>query len=80
MTDEWAESSEVDQSFGIKLTSLNQIKTKDAIILAVGHDEYKNFNDSDWEMLLKPNGIIIDIKSIYRSENFSKTNFTYWSL
>ena len=80
VTDEWAESSEVDQSFGIKLTSLNQIKQKDAIILAVGHDEYKNFNDSDWEMLLKPNGIIIDIKSIYRSENFSKTNFTYWSL
>ena len=71
ITDEWADNKEVRSEFGVGLKSLNDIKNQDAIILAVGHKEYSNFNRSDWMKMLKPKGVLIDIKSLYNKETFS---------
>ena len=80
ITDEWADNKEVRSEFGVGLKSLNDIKNQDAIILAVGHKEYSNFNRSDWMKMLKPKGVLIDIKSLYNKETFSNEKIRHWRL
>ncbi len=49
----------------------------DAIIIAVSHREYLHFDENYFASLLTENGIVVDIKGIYRNK-INKLN--YWSL
>ncbi len=67
--DPWADSNRVEMEYGIKVTShLSPLTSNlspltshlyDAVILAVAHDEFKSL---DVKSLLKPNGVIYDVK------------------
>ena len=63
-----------------KTPKSSQIKNQDSIILAVAHKEYKRIKSEDWERLLKPNGVIVDIKSIFERDHFSNLSYRYWAL
>ena len=80
VSDPQAIRKEARDQLGIDLIPLNRIKDQDAIILAVCHAEYFHFKKEDWNRMLKDNGIIIDVKSIFSKKEFSKTKFSYWSL
>ena len=80
VADECADKNEALKHFNIELQPLNKIKNMDSLIIAVAHDAYKDFKIKKWNDLLATNGVIIDVKSIYESDTFSKTNFTYWRL
>ena len=71
---------EAEEQFGIKLQKISQIKKQDSIILAVAHKEYMSIKSEDWERLLKPNGVVIDIKSIFEKDHFSNLSYRYWAL
>ena len=55
-----ADVSEVEQEFGIKLIGWSELEKKhyDVIVVAVGHDDYRNER-------LPAHDILIDVKSIY---------------
>lgn len=80
ITDPHAEKKDALNQYDIKILSINQIKKMDAIIIAVSHDEYLNFNSNDWSKMLRSNGVVIDVKGIYDANYFSKTKITYWRL
>ena len=80
VTDSWVVDEDVRKNLDINLISVNDIRHQDAIIIAVAHSEYCNFEISDWEKMLKPNGVIIDVKSIYNFKMFHNTSLSYWSL
>ncbi len=80
IVDNWVIKKDVKNNLNIDLLSISQITKQDAIIIAVGHREYCNFRLEDWRKMLKPNGVIIDVKSLYDSKMFSNTSFSYWSL
>ena len=71
---------EAEEHFGIKLQKISKIKKQDAIILAVNHKEYSKLSLEDWKRFLKPNGIVIDIKSIFNKDYFSAFKYRYWAL
>ena len=71
---------EAKSQYGIELQKIEEIKKQDAIILAVAHKEYLNLSSKHWEKMLNPNGIIIDIKSVFKKDYFSKMRYRYWSL
>ena len=74
--DPWADSAEVFHEYKIKMCEVLHTEY-DAIILAVGHQE---FVQEDYEVnknLLKKDGILIDLKSIIKIDDPS---ITYWSL
>ena len=75
-----ANEKEAKDQFDIDLVHIDKVKNQDAIILAVSHEEYRSFNLKDWSNMLKPDGIIIDVKSIYNEKDFSETSFAHWSL
>ena len=75
-----ASKNEVKEKLNFNLLKLNSIEKKDAIVVAVGHQQYINLKKEDWEKMLKPGGVLIDVKSILSDNILDLTNFRYWSL
>ena len=78
--DSWVLEKDVKANLNLNLISINNIVKQDAIIIAVGHQEYCKYTLRDWAKMIKPNGIIVDVKSICNAKMFSKTSISYWSL
>ena len=76
VADPWADAEEVFHEYKIKM--IDQINKKyDALILAVGHQDFISETADVNINLLKKDGIIIDLKSIIQTKDPS---VTYWSL
>ena len=74
--DPHADMAEVKHEYGLDMKP--QIGTGyDAIILAVAHDEFKNYSEDDLLKLTNPNALFADLKGIYRNKLKS---LKYWSL
>ena len=71
---------EAKDQFDIELQDINEIKKQDAVIIAVSHSEYINFSEDKWRKILRPRGVVIDVKSIFNKNFFTKLNFKYWAL
>jgi UDP-N-acetyl-D-glucosamine/UDP-N-acetyl-D-galactosamine dehydrogenase len=80
VNDEWADKKEAMQLFNLDLLNLNEIRNMDSIIVAVAHKQYTCFKLKEFGGMLKPGGIIIDIKSIFDPKLFEKRKYRYWSL
>ena len=73
-------SVEVEQQHHIGLQSLRDIKTADGLILAVAHGVFLQNPRTLVKQLLKPTGVLIDIKSAFTSAVVSDDAQRYWSL
>ena len=80
VSDEYAKKDDALNQYGISLCEINEINSFDSIIIAVAHDKYTVLEISDWKKLLNPNGVIIDVKSVYELGKFSKTTLNHWRL
>ncbi len=76
VTDPLADSEEVKKEYGFELTQ-NLRNDYDAVIVAVNHKEYVDRDESYFEQMMAEDGILADIKGIYRGK-FNRIN--YWSL
>jgi UDP-N-acetyl-D-glucosamine/UDP-N-acetyl-D-galactosamine dehydrogenase len=74
--DPGASPEEVRHEYGITLKSEPSGKY-DAVIVAVPHKEYKDLDEDYLRNLLNENGILVDLKGLYRGRIKS---LTYWSL
>jgi UDP-N-acetyl-D-glucosamine/UDP-N-acetyl-D-galactosamine dehydrogenase len=76
VTDPHADSAEVKHEYGYDLTP--EMKGPyDAIIVAVNHSEYANKDEAWFKGMLKPKGVLVDLKGVFRKKI---KNITYWSL
>ena len=58
---------EAHEHYGLDLISdLSGMSAMDAIVGAVAHDDYRRFADADFGRLLKPGGLVADIKGLWR--------------
>ena len=80
ITDSCVIPKDAKDTYGIELQEIDNITNQDAIIIAVAHDSYKNLSLEFWEKILNENGLIIDIKSIFKDKNSILNRFKYWSL
>lgn len=64
--DPWLEPEDVNMLNleGVIDNPLMSAKKYDAIIVAVGHDQFMNLNTDDYDFLSGKNGVIIDVKNI----------------
>lgn len=76
VTDPNANSEELQHEYGFGLIE-NPNGNYDAIIVAVNHREYLGLTESDFKKHLKPDGLFIDVKGIYRGKI---STLKYWSL
>ena len=65
ISDPCVDIEEANQKFGNRIFKEIQEEYRyDAIIVAVGHDNYKKISVEKWRSLIKENGIIFDLKGI----------------
>ena len=75
--DPHADSAEMQHEYGIGLTTALRADY-DAIIMAVNHHEYMQYNEAYFKTLLKDGkGVFVDVKGIYRGQI---SDLEYWSL
>ena len=82
VVDPIADKLEAKKEYGIELENPKDIKNMDAIIVAVGHKEYRDMDVKDLhkyynEVYSKP--LLIDVKSIFNKEEAEK-EYDYWRL
>tara|TARA_X000000368_G_C22999892_1_gene698495 strand:- start:237 stop:1529 length:1293 start_codon:yes stop_codon:yes gene_type:complete len=64
--DPWADENEVMEQFGVKLTSFTKSAPLDSLMVAVGHNEYRNLEPSQLiEFCKGEKPVLADIKSLY---------------
>lgn len=81
VTDCFADKEEVEREYGIQLKNANDMINLDAIIIAVGHEEYKNKELSEYmELFGDGKGLFIDIKGIFNKNIIENKEIVYWSL
>jgi len=74
--DPYASDDEFHHEYGLHIQSKAEGQY-DAVIITVPHKEYLNMNENSFKELTGGNGIVVDIKGLYRNQI---TNLTYWSL
>lgn len=60
-----AEKDELNQHHGIEAVSYANLEPADVVIIAVAHKEFVDLSKDDFKKLMKPNSVLIDVKSIY---------------
>ena len=71
-----ASSEELKHEYGFELVA-EVGKGYDAIVVAVNHQEYKNFTEADFKKMCSEKAIIVDLKGILRGKI---KDLNYWSL
>ncbi|RRD37161.1 nucleotide sugar dehydrogenase [Fusobacterium nucleatum] len=82
VVDPIADKNEAKREYNVELEKIEDIKNLDAIILAVGHNEYKEIDLENLEKyyLNKKNKILIDVKGIINKEEANKLGYNLWRL
>ncbi len=65
VVDPLADSHEVKEEYGFELTD-KLANDYDAVIIAVNHKQFLNYDEDFFASILTPRGIITDVKGIYR--------------
>ncbi|HMP31315.1 MAG TPA: UDP binding domain-containing protein, partial [Saprospiraceae bacterium] len=75
IVDPWASANEVAHEYGISLIDM-PVGKYDAIVLAVGHQAYKNLDKASLEAMANGDLLLFDIKGVKDSKEFEN----YWRL
>lgn len=75
VVDPWASANEVAHEYSISLIDV-PVGTYDAIVLAVGHQAYKNLDKSTLESMSNGHLLLFDIKRVKDGREFE----SYWRL
>ncbi len=81
VSDPWADSVEVANFYGISLCGIDEVNNSDALVVAVGHDEFRDLEPEILRGLCKGHKpVIADIKSLYDREKLKERGFTVFRL
>ena len=76
VVDPHADSDELFHEYGFELVEKSNGKYH-AVVVAVNHQEYVGLSEDDFRGLMSENGLLVDVKGIYRNR-IKKLN--YWTL
>ena len=81
VSDCWADSDEVREEYGIELKPINEQKPVDALVVAVGHKEYRDLDLSRLRRYCQvDNPVLADIKALYPKAIAQELGFTLFRL
>lgn len=78
--DPWAELDEAKHEYGIDLVAQADLPQAEALIVAVAHQEFASLNPSAATALVRPGGVVIDVKSVLPAAAFTAADYTFWRL
>ena len=85
VTDDWADADVAKKEYGVDLTPFDEVPKADCVIIAVGHNEYRNMSMMLLKGLFKDDlpddeKVLIDVKSLYRMDELNASGMRFWRL
>ena len=84
IVDPQADTAEAKREYGVALTSLEDIRDADCVILAVAHREFRALSAQQLDRLFavgpNENKVIIDVKSILDKQALEDAGYRFWRL
>ena len=84
IADPEADAEEAKHEYDIVFDSLEDIKEMDAIVVAVGHDQFLRFSQEDFNNMFKEESneckVLLDIKGILDRKAYEVAGYRYWRL
>lgn len=84
VTDSWADPDLAKSDYGVELTAWKDVPKADCVIIAVGHNEYRNMSVMQLKELFKDvpdeEKVLIDVKSLYRMDELKASGMRFWRL
>lgn len=81
VTDAWANAEEVQHEYGLKLGVIDAAHPVDALVVAVGHNEYRQAKLTDLRALCRGDRpVLADVKSLYDRHAAAGAGFTVFRL
>ena len=77
VVDPWADPVEVERAYGIELGVINENNQVDSLVVAVGHNEFRDYSPSHLRALCKGKmPVLADAKALYDRHKLSELDFT----
>lgn len=81
VADPWADSSDIEDLHGITLKKMTSNYQVDSLIVAVGHDEYRDLSPEVLRGFCRgPKPVLADVKSLYDRDALSAQGFSVFRL
>jgi UDP-N-acetyl-D-glucosamine/UDP-N-acetyl-D-galactosamine dehydrogenase len=82
VTDAHADAHDLLEEYNISIVPQNQLLPADAIVVAVGHNEYRNMTPTQLLALSKkhPKTVVADVKSLYNTQTMLQHGIDLWKL
>jgi UDP-N-acetyl-D-galactosamine dehydrogenase len=81
VADNWADSDEVLNAYGIQLGTIDESNQVDSLIVAVGHDEYRKLPPTELRTLCRNEApVLADVKSLYDRHSATAAGFSVFRL
>lgn len=84
IADPEADAEEAKHEYGIVFNSVEDIKDMDAVVVAVGHDQFLKFTQKDFYKMFKEGSnegkVLLDIKGILDRRDYEAAGYKYWRL
>jgi UDP-N-acetyl-D-galactosamine dehydrogenase len=81
VADNWADSDEVLNAYGIQLGTINESNPVDSLIVAVGHNEYRKLTPIELRTLCRSETpVLADVKSLYDRHSATAAGFSVFRL
>ena len=84
IADPQADAEEANHEYGITFNSIEEVSQMDAVIVAVGHNQFMNLEQNDFNKMFKQaengNKVLLDIKGILNRKEYEAAGYRYWRL
>ncbi|MBG9979955.1 nucleotide sugar dehydrogenase [Facklamia sp. DSM 111018] len=84
IVDPVADKEEALEEYGLEFNDFEDLKDLDALIIAVGHEEFLNLTPEDIEQMYdvseNKNRVLIDIKGVLNRKQYEDLGYNYWRL
>ena len=84
IADPEADAEEANHEYGITFNSIEEVNQMDAVIVAVGHDQFMNLEQNDFNKMFKQaengNKVLLDIKGVLNRKEYEAAGYRYWRL
>jgi UDP-N-acetyl-D-galactosamine dehydrogenase len=81
VADSWANAEDVAHEYGLQLGTVDVDHPVDSLVVAVGHNEYRNLSPADLRLLCRGHQpVLADVKSLYNRHETANAGFTVFRL
>ena len=77
--DPWADKELAKKEYGVDLYD-GELEDIDCLIVAVGHNEFRERKVEELKKVLKPDGVLVDVKGLYSIKELKEADIKYWRL